>query len=939
MLTEPPVCMLSIHILILNITPVFLHYALSSSQPSDLIEYQYGKDQLLLHTKAPKEQDGKKKKKNFYLSASLKEAIALADGDIDRSIEDRLDGILAKKGARRPGGKQAQKKARLSVMSTVGSEGDDSDGEAFAGTPQSSVASFGTPTDPAQALQFHLERDQGGARVGWLTLWNILREELGWCSGSVNGAWCIIPPWSRPFLQSSKTASGTAKLIVYGNKNSNNHTVPAEGTEPGLVRGVDYWVDDEGDKEAVKIYLREFGTSVPDSHVYEVMIARLETQGGQSRRRRSTVMHNASNMDDTSVGKEKSVKQKREKSSRTNSARDTRKRKKETRYTFSHDSDDEDEDDEDDREEEKGVSDATGGNSSFLNHLLQGMDDNPWSKSLQKEGAADGKDDKDDQTITATTATAVSAGGGTVSGDVDVKEGGEEVVAMSMKQALLAARQALLPSSWPRQSDHVGREAESEEIRGWISGSVAQGRGGNMYICGRPGSGKTTTIGVVLATLLGDDDSEDGGWNSNLSTLQSVTTSTDQHPSRSQGKGNKTHHPSLFSCTSTVFGLKESKEMKSYGSDSSCGNGLLIVKAQGTTLEEKKLYLDILVAVYPFLPSVLSRKIDSLHLSPSLMPNSHGGCANMDEEEDTTAMSSVSFQVVKEVVLAYLQQPSNLSVDRAGADPGVLLLIDEIDKAPRQVITQLMDLGDNKRKLLLVGLANTINFPDSLTLQVSVHRQITSSEHSYSDPSCFVARLYTNITLFLFLFYFFSQSQLGPKTIVFETYTHLKLKAILEQRAYGLFNPRAVEAIARKVDARSGDVRLLLQLGHQLIEKAVEAMGNDTANESEINDTKKGTTGWLRHLSDTQLAAPVSNIVQLKDSIKFLNTIGMGSTRIPELVKSLPPIGRAVVVSLVTARLPQPTTLPQLYQAYNSYASMLGQYFLISFKSFLLLLQ
>ena len=130
----------------------------------------------------------------------------------------------------------------------------------------------------------------------------------------------------------------------------------------------------------------------------------------------------------------------------------------------------------------------------------------------------------------------------------------------------------------------------------------------------------------------------------------------------------------------------------------------------------------------------------------------------------------------------------------------------------------------------------------------------------------------------------------------------------------------------------------MIQKGHQLIEKAVEAMGNDTANESEINDTKKGTTGWLRHLSETQLAAPVSNIVQLKDSIKFLNTIGMGSTRIPELVKSLPPIGRAVVVSLVTARLPQPTTLPQLYQAYNSYASMLGPYLLISFKSFSFLL-
>ena len=131
-------------------------------------------------------------------------------------------------------------------------------------------------------------------------------------------------------------------------------------------------------------------------------------------------------------------------------------------------------------------------------------------------------------------------------------------------------------------------------------------------------------------------------------------------------------------------------------------------------------------------------------------------------------------------------------------DPITVLIIDEIDRAPKSQIMELLEIapnafnkynddfnnhsyssaskknitGNSKKSqpwecnLIIVGLANTMNFHEQLGITVPAQQFI--------------------------------------QQIVFEPYEPDQLKAILRQRTVGLFDKMAVDMLSMKVAASSG---------------------------------------------------------------------------------------------------------------------------------------
>jgi Cdc6-like AAA superfamily ATPase len=126
-----------------------------------------------------------------------------------------------------------------------------------------------------------------------------------------------------------------------------------------------------------------------------------------------------------------------------------------------------------------------------------------------------------------------------------------------------------------------------------------------------------------------------------------------------------------------------------------------------------------------------------------------------------------------------------------------ILVIDEIDRAPKKAIKELLELGaianvddedqiylakseevsykkrnggcpTQSSSLILIGMANSILFPDEIGVSYKAH----------------------------------------PKTILFDSYKLVQMKDILRSRSCDLFDSRALEFLAGKVCSKQGKEKI-----------------------------------------------------------------------------------------------------------------------------------
>jgi hypothetical protein len=240
----------------------------------------------------------------------------------------------------------------------------------------------------------------------------------------------------------------------------------------------------------------------------------------------------------------------------------------------------------------------------------------------------------------------------------------------------------------------------------------------------------------------------------------------------------------------------------------------------------------------------------------------------------------------------------------------VVLVIDEVDKAPTRLIETLLHTGSDTTtpasagapaavasSLLFVGIANSLNYPNEVRV---------SSTHA------------------------------SPTTVLFKPYSAANLFDILTQRCHGLIHVSAMHLLSRKVSAMNGDVRGLLNIAHSAIKGAAAeiAKGTHTLCRSDSSSSGSGSgsgdtvgEGEGESASQRVLALPVSAataIVKNADLVKLMQRMGVGASREHETVETMPPVGRMLLVALVTADLVQPMTMPDMHGAFNTYAEMVN---------------
>jgi Cdc6-like AAA superfamily ATPase len=233
------------------------------------------------------------------------------------------------------------------------------------------------------------------------------------------------------------------------------------------------------------------------------------------------------------------------------------------------------------------------------------------------------------------------------------------------------------------------------------------------------------------------------------------------------------------------------------------------------------------------------------------------------EGDDSTNTSTTSTAKSNEMKSKVFQKFSNSQGKQSPKTPSsmIILVIDEIDRAPLDLIAELFTAAAaNYSTLILVGIANDINFPE---------------ERLRGLP----------------------QTARPEPIIVFETYSIDQLKDILRRRLHNLADDGAINFLAAK-SRKSGDVRTLIEMASKCVSFAENKLNTDGAS------------------MDIALEAPIINQKIVTMALKSLN----GDPDIESLHKTSRN-GILVLVSLLTSNDNNKTySMSDMHSAYNTWS-------------------
>jgi Cdc6-like AAA superfamily ATPase len=410
----------------------------------------------------------------------------------------------------------------------------------------------------------------------------------------------------------------------------------------------------------------------------------------------------------------------------------------------------------------------------------------------------------------------------------------------SLAEAIELSQHACAPGN--KKIGRIGREKEYADIACALNEAVATHTGGNMYICGPPGTGKTHFTNAAIEELCANSESSDD---------------TEDAP----GSTASARDPATILALTGISGVVPVYRMPA---ERSAAAEFVVVRTLGTADSEASIFGKIFAAIYPFLPQTTRNT-----LKRDVTSGKRAG--------DGTGTKVSLAAKIKKAVLDYLScsatKPHRCMV---------LLVVDEVDKAPKSILKELLELApefddeaSTNSNLVCMGIANSLNFPE----------QIGLSGHA------------------------------KPKIVLFCPYQYDALMGIIRNRTYGLLDVRAEALIARKVASKNGDVRLALQVAQQSIDSGVAELVKPPLEE-------EGEAG-VRRVEEERaalLAAPSKYVANVARCLKVFQSVGMGSSRDPDLISKLSSVCRAVLIALVTSNLQMPMQVPKMLQAYNSYA-------------------
>ena len=280
-----------------------------------------------------------------------------------------------------------------------------------------------------------------------------------------------------------------------------------------------------------------------------------------------------------------------------------------------------------------------------------------------------------------------------------------------------------------------GREIEYRQMHSFLEEGLVEGCGRSMYVCGASGIGKTMTMTTVLNNLLKQRDE-----------LYSKAHPNNKNIKKNGNDKDKDDESS---------GLEINPDLPDFD----------YIRLQGTALDDPL--------------GTLAEKLD-LDTSCGHETGGRRSRDNKDEKERTRL-------ALRQRLCLSTRSRSRKSNTASAFGKMVLLFIDEVDRSSSAGIRELFLLSSDPNSLLvLVGLANSIDFPNQLGLPVE-------SE---------------------------------PKVVVFSTYSADDLALILQVRGIGLFESRACTFLARKFTDTS-DVRRLLSAANRCMTQAESNLSAD----------------------------------------------------------------------------------------------------------------
>lgn len=190
--------------------------------------------------------------------------------------------------------------------------------------------------------------------------------------------------------------------------------------------------------------------------------------------------------------------------------------------------------------------------------------------------------------------------------------------------------------------------------------------------------------------------------------------------------------------------------------------------------------------------------------------------------------------------------------------PMIILVIDEIDRAPIDLVAELfLATAETNSTLILIGIANLVTFPEQ-------------GLPGLTDEAM-------------------------PETIVFEPYTEEQLKEILRKRLFNLFDAFGLQFLSMKAK-KSGDVRTLIEIASLCV------------NTIEDDYIKQGIS------MDENLTKPI-----IDKNMVLRVTKSMGADPDLEALKKTSRNGLNVLVSLVLASGSGAMTISDMLNSYNTF--------------------
>jgi Cdc6-like AAA superfamily ATPase len=249
----------------------------------------------------------------------------------------------------------------------------------------------------------------------------------------------------------------------------------------------------------------------------------------------------------------------------------------------------------------------------------------------------------------------------------------------------------------------------------------------------------------------------------------------------------------------------------------------------------------------------------------------------------------------KQTLLARFRSPvTNVSSGQKSRRivPLTVLLVDEIDRAPKEEIRELMTISGSKdapssnaslcfspsgsfvnnSSLLLVSIANSMTFPIDMGLPSSSR----------------------------------------PVTISFQPYDNNGIASILQQRTQGLFEPKAMEYVAKSISKEGGDMRMGMEVAINSLRYELDKRGETDAVA-------------LREL----LAGPSTPIVSLKTVLAVLSKNGFGpGAKLAGIYSALSEATKMCLIAVVVGGMDQdnvfydPKILLKLHNEYLASRSL-----------------